>query len=85
MNKVYDPDLANCAKPADAASSIPPVYYTSENVALDEAEAVFRRGWIGVGRSDMVRHLKAAGFEVDLVTYFGKSRMNPFIIARKPR
>ncbi|MCR9107249.1 MAG: aromatic ring-hydroxylating dioxygenase subunit alpha [Gammaproteobacteria bacterium] len=55
MNKMHDPDLGNCVKPAEAAASIPPVYYTSDSVASDEVETVFRRGWIGVGRADMVR------------------------------
>lgn len=55
MNTMFDPELANCAKPAEAASCIPPVYYTSERHAAAELDAVFRGGWLGVGRADMVR------------------------------
>ena len=54
MNKMHDPALESCAKPAELASSIPPVYYTSENLVAAENETVFRSGWIGVGRADGV-------------------------------
>ena len=54
MNTMHDPALESCAKPAELASSIPPVYYTSENLAAAENETVFRSGWIGVGRADVV-------------------------------
>ena len=56
MNKLFDPALAECAKPADQASSIPPAYYTSDDLAKAETETVFRSGWIGVGRADVVRN-----------------------------
>ncbi len=55
MHKIYEPELVNCVKPVEAASSIPPFYYTSDRAAADEVEMVFRRSWIGVGRTDIVR------------------------------
>lgn len=55
MNRMVDPNLKHCARPADAASAIPPVYYTSDAAADLETEAIFRGGWIGLGRSDVVR------------------------------
>lgn len=51
-------DLNHCVQPANKAFSIPPMYYTSDELAVAEIERVFRSGWIGVGRADMV---KAAG------------------------
>jgi phenylpropionate dioxygenase-like ring-hydroxylating dioxygenase large terminal subunit len=54
MNTMFDPALANCARPVAAASSLPPVCYTSENHAAAENDTVFRGGWIGVGRADVV-------------------------------
>lgn len=57
MNKMHDLELVNCVKPVEAASSIPPFYYTSDRAASDEVEMVFRRSWIGVGRTDIVRAL----------------------------
>lgn len=54
MNKLYDPALANCAHPVEAASSIPPLYYTSDDHAVAEVDIIFRNGWIGVGRADAV-------------------------------
>lgn len=45
--------------PGDAAAeqtfSIPPVNYTSDEVARTEIAKIFRGGWIGVGRADMVK------------------------------
>lgn len=35
-------------------------------------------------RSDLVRQLKFAGFEIETVTHFGNQRTNPFIVARRP-
>jgi len=35
-------------------------------------------------RDDLIRHLRAAGFEIEETTYFGASRMSPFIVARRP-
>ncbi len=54
MNSAYDPALADCARPVEAAFSIPPVCYTSGSHALAEMDLVFRQGWIGVGRADVV-------------------------------
>lgn len=36
-----------------------------------------------MSRADLVRHLEEAGFEIEQTTYFGKKRLNPFIVARK--
>ena len=35
-------------------------------------------------RSQLVRHLKSAGFEIETVTHFGRQKINPFIVARRP-
>ncbi len=43
-----------CRLPVAEASSLPPEAYTSQAMAAAEIDAIFRRGWIGVGRSDMV-------------------------------
>ena len=37
-----------------------------------------------LSRAALVRHMTRAGFEIEHITYFGKKRMNPFIVARKP-
>lgn len=37
-----------------------------------------------LSRAELTRHLIRAGFEVDQTRYFGKNRMSPFIVARKP-
>ena len=47
--------LQGCDKPAEAAHSIAPFCYTSDSVANAEVDTLFRRGWVGVGRSDMVK------------------------------
>lgn len=37
-----------------------------------------------LGRDDLTRRLRATGFETEETTYFGTSRMSPFIVARRP-
>lgn len=37
-----------------------------------------------LGRAELTRHLIRAGFEIDQTRYFGKNRLSPFIVARKP-
>lgn len=37
-----------------------------------------------LGRAELTRHLIRAGFEIDETRYFGKNRLSPFIVARKP-
>jgi len=37
-----------------------------------------------LSRAEFVRLLEHAGFEIENITHFGKKRMNPFIVARKP-
>jgi len=37
-----------------------------------------------ISRSELIRYLTEAGFEIDQVRFFGKNRMSPFIIARRP-
>ena len=54
MNKMHETDLADCARPVETASSVPPVYYTSDAVTDVEIRQVFRQSWIGVGRSGIV-------------------------------
>ncbi len=46
--------LEQCLLPAEEASSLPPMAYRSDAVAEAEVSAIFRTGWIGVGRADMV-------------------------------
>ena len=48
-------DLQNCLKPAAAAASIPPWYYTAHDSVNAEIGTFFRGSWIGVGRSDIVQ------------------------------
>lgn len=44
--------LEACVAPAASARSIPPDAYTSTEIARWEQQAIFDRGWVGVGRSD---------------------------------
>ena len=37
-----------------------------------------------LSRAELTRHLIRAGFEIDQIRYFGKNRLSPFIVARKP-
>ena len=37
-----------------------------------------------LSEAQMIEALEAAGFEIEEVRYFGKSRLNPFIVARRP-
>jgi ubiquinone/menaquinone biosynthesis C-methylase UbiE len=37
-----------------------------------------------ISRAELIRHLIRAGFEIDQGAYFGRNRMSPFIIARRP-
>ena len=55
MRKLSERWPEHCALPAESAHSIPPVFYTSDELANAELETFFRGGWIGVGRADMVR------------------------------
>ena len=41
---------------ADTTLSIPPEHYTSDKIADAEIETLFRSGWIGVGRADVVKN-----------------------------
>ena len=45
-------DLARCRVRAGEAATLPPACYHDPEIHAIEAEAVFRRGWVGVGRSD---------------------------------
>ena len=45
-------DLAACRGPAGEAATLPPACYVDPEVHALEEAAVFRRGWVGVGRSD---------------------------------
>ena len=57
LNKMKKPnlyDLSSSLKRADLASSIPPIYYTSNDILRTEIDLVFRNSWVGVGRSDIV-------------------------------
>lgn len=37
-----------------------------------------------LSRAELTRHLIEAGFEIDQTQYFGKNRLSPFIVARRP-
>lgn len=52
--KDFHEALARCRAPVGTAYSLPPVCYTDPWVTEAETRAVFG-GWVGVGRSDMVR------------------------------
>ena len=54
MTTMTDFNLESCARAVDEASSLPPACYTSDAIAKAEIDTVFRGGWMGVGRSDMV-------------------------------
>ena len=54
MTTMTDFNLESCARAVDEASSLPPACYTFDAIAKAEIDNVFRGGWIGVGRSDMV-------------------------------
>ncbi len=54
MNSSTDLDLKKCIKPVSEAFSLPPEFYTSNELVAQEISKIFRGGWIGVGRSDMV-------------------------------
>ncbi|WP_317057415.1 aromatic ring-hydroxylating oxygenase subunit alpha [Roseovarius rhodophyticola] len=47
--------LQACRAPAAEAYSIPPRCYTDATVEALEVEQLFRQGWIGVGRADLVK------------------------------
>jgi len=47
--------LQACRAPAAEAYSIPPRCYTDATVEALEVERLFRQGWIGVGRADLVK------------------------------
>jgi len=55
LNKKSDQWVQHCTLPVESAHSIPPVFYTSDELASAEIETFFRGGWIGVGRADMVK------------------------------
>ncbi len=44
--------LKRVAPPASASPTLPPAVYVDPAVALAERELLFRRGWVGCGRSD---------------------------------
>ncbi len=48
-------DLARCMAPVAQACSLPPVCYHRSDVLAREQSAVFRGGWLPIGRADMVR------------------------------
>jgi len=48
--------LDKCLAAPEKAFSIPPECYVSPDCARTEAEAIFRRSWLGVGRADQVKN-----------------------------
>ena len=46
--------LDACAAPEGAGLTLPPGAYANDDMARVEIDAIFRRGWIGAGRADMV-------------------------------
>ena len=55
MFKLSDFNWSECIKPAEEASSLPPICYTSSDIINQEIETIFRGSWIGAGRSDIVK------------------------------
>lgn len=49
------PDLSPSLAAVEKAVSLSPTCYTSSDITDDEVQHLFREGWIGVGRADMVR------------------------------
>ena len=45
-------DLRRVVPPASRSPTLPPAVYVDPDVALAEREILFRRGWVGCGRSD---------------------------------
>ena len=56
MSRASNLQLEECRRQADLASSLPPEYYTSPQIAEVEIDRIFRACWIGVGRSSMVEN-----------------------------
>ena len=44
--------LANCQLPAEQSFSIPPDFYTSEELFQEELKKIFQYNWIWLGRAD---------------------------------
>ena len=44
--------LTRCAGPSDIQPTLPAACYIDPNIYAVEQQAVFRQGWVGVGRSD---------------------------------
>jgi len=44
--------LHRCVAPASQAFTIPPAWYVDDELFAEETNAVFRRGWVGVGRAE---------------------------------
>ena len=44
--------LARCAGPSDTQPTLPAACYANPDIYAIEQQAVFRQGWVGVGRSD---------------------------------
>lgn len=47
--------LDDCKKSVEQASCLPPRYYVSDDCYREEANKLFTRQWIGIGRSDLVK------------------------------
>lgn len=47
--------LKACRAPAEQAHTIPPRCYTEAQIEALESDILFRRGWISVGRADLVK------------------------------
>ena len=50
-----DQALARCMAPVAEADCLPPACYHDADVMVRERPSVFRRGWLSIGRADMVR------------------------------
>ena len=55
MHVISEFNWSECIKPAEEASSLPPICYTSSEIVNQEIQTIFRGSWIGVGRSDIVK------------------------------
>ena len=54
FNNSFNAALKRCMASSESAYSLPPASYVSDEVTLAENDAIFRKKWIGVGRSDLV-------------------------------
>lgn len=55
MKDYPETEFLECIKDSNKSSSLPPKCYTSEDLASEEIDLIFRGSWIGLGRADIVK------------------------------